>query len=82
MPGNSDQERQRKLKEEIEKQKKIAAERQRAIEAKERERQRLERLAREAREARERREREQRMKRREEWQAHGWSKTSTSVIPG
>ena len=54
---------QRKLKEEIEKQKKIAAERQRAIEAKERERQRLERLA---REARERREREQRMKRREE----------------
>lgn len=64
MPGNSDQaERQRKLKEEIEKQKKIAAERQRAIEQKERERQRLERIA---REARERREREQRMKKREE----------------
>ena len=47
MPGNSDQERQRKLKEEIIKQKKIAAERQRVIKEKEREMQRLERLARE-----------------------------------
>ena len=47
MAGNSNQERQRKLKEEIVKQKKIAAERQRVIKEKEREMQRLERLARE-----------------------------------
>ena len=58
MPGNCDQEKLRILKQEIEKQKKIAA-----IEEKEREKRRLERLA---REARERREREQRMRRREE----------------
>ena len=63
MAGNSDQERLRILKQEIEKQKKIAAERKKAIEEKEREKRRLERLA---REARERREREQRMRRREE----------------
>ena len=55
-----DQERQRKLKKDIEKQKEIATERQRAIEEKEGEIQRLERLA------RERRELEQRMCRREE----------------
>ena len=61
--GNSDQDRLRILKQEIEKQKKIAAERKKAIEEKEREKRRLERLA---REARERREREQRMRRREE----------------
>ena len=58
--GNSDQDRLRILKQEIEKQKKIAAERKKAIEEKEREKRRLERLAREARE------REQRMRRREE----------------
>ena len=63
MPGNSDQDRLRILKQKIEKQKKIAAERKKAIEEKEREKRRLERLA---REARERREREQRMRRREE----------------
>ena len=66
MPGNCDQEKLRILKQEIEKQKRIAAERKKAIEEKEREKRRLERLAREAREARERREREQRMRRREE----------------
>ena len=62
MPGNSDQDKLRILKQEIEKQKIIAAERKKAIEVKEQEKRSLKRLV---REARERREREQRMRRKE-----------------